>query len=66
MKANDNYLGLVKRMSIKLGDIRTRVIKEKDGSYAISCSVLGVYTVGRTLAEAKKNFGDALERIRLC
>jgi predicted RNase H-like HicB family nuclease len=48
-------------MPIKLGDIRTRVIKEKDGSYAIACSALGVYTVGETLAEAKKNFGEALE-----
>jgi predicted RNase H-like HicB family nuclease len=36
-------------------------IKEKDGSYAISCSALGVYTVGKTLAEARKNFRDALE-----
>ena len=48
-------------MSIKLRDIKTRVIKEKDGSYAISCSALGVYTVGKTLAEAKKSFGGALE-----
>jgi predicted RNase H-like HicB family nuclease len=48
-------------MSIKLRDIKTRVIKEKDGSYAIACSALGVYTVGDTLAEAKKNFEDALE-----
>jgi len=48
-------------MSIKLRDIRTRVIKEKDGSYAIACSALGVYTVGETLAEAKRNFEDALE-----
>jgi predicted RNase H-like HicB family nuclease len=48
-------------MSIKLRDIKTRVIKEKDGSYAIACSALGVYTVGGTLADAKKNFGDALE-----
>jgi predicted RNase H-like HicB family nuclease len=52
---------MVKKMSIKLRDIKTRVIKEKGGSYAISCSALGVYTVGKTLAEAKKNFGDALE-----
>jgi len=48
-------------MSIKLRDIKTRVIKEKDGSYAIACSALGVYTVGETLTEAKKNFEDALE-----
>jgi predicted RNase H-like HicB family nuclease len=48
-------------LSIKLRDIRTKVIKEKDGSYAIACSALGVYSVGETLAEAKKNFEDALE-----
>ncbi len=48
-------------MSIKLRDIKTKVIREKDGSYAIACSALGVYTVGETLAEAKKNFGEALE-----
>jgi len=48
-------------MSIKLRDIKTRVIKEKDSSYAIVCSALGVYTVGDTLTEAKKNFEDALE-----
>jgi predicted RNase H-like HicB family nuclease len=48
-------------MSIKLRDVQTRVIKEKDGSYAIACSALGVYSVGETLAEAKRNFGQALE-----
>ena len=48
-------------MSIKLRDIKTKVIKEKDGSCAMACSALGVYTVGETLAEAKKNFEDALE-----
>lgn len=48
-------------MSIKLRDVQTKVIREKDGSYAIACSALGVYTVGETLGEAKKNFGDALE-----
>jgi predicted RNase H-like HicB family nuclease len=51
----------VGKMSIKLKDIKTKVIKEKDGSYAIACSALGVYTVGETLAEAKKSFEDALE-----
>ncbi len=48
-------------MSIKLKDVETRVIKEKDGTYAIACSALGVYTVGKTLAEAKKNFEEALD-----
>jgi predicted RNase H-like HicB family nuclease len=50
-----------KKLSTKLRDIKTRVIKEKDGSYAIACSALGVYTVGDTLAKAKKNFEEALE-----
>ncbi len=48
-------------MSIKLRDVRTRVIKEKDGSFAIACSALGVYSTGETLQEAKKNFEQALE-----
>jgi predicted RNase H-like HicB family nuclease len=41
--------------------LETKVLKEKDGSYAISCSALGVYTVGNTLEEAKKNFVEALD-----
>ncbi len=49
------------KMSIKLRDIKTKVIRERDGSYAIACSALGVYTVGETLADAKKNFEAALE-----
>jgi predicted RNase H-like HicB family nuclease len=48
-------------MSIKLRDVQTRVIKEKDGSYAIACSALGVYSVGKTMEEAKANFEEALE-----
>ncbi len=48
-------------MSIKLRDVKTRIIKEKDGSYAIACSALGVYSVGETLEAAKKNFEEALE-----
>ncbi|MDE1853956.1 MAG: type II toxin-antitoxin system HicB family antitoxin [Thaumarchaeota archaeon] len=48
-------------MSIKLRDVKTKVIREKDGSYAIVCSALGVYTVGGTLDEARKNFEEALE-----
>ena len=48
-------------MSIKLRDVKTKVIKEDDGSYAIACSALGVYTVGETLDDAKKNFEEALE-----
>jgi predicted RNase H-like HicB family nuclease len=48
-------------MSIKLRDVQTRIIKEKDGSYGIACSALGVYSVGKTLTEAKRNFEEALE-----
>lgn len=48
-------------MSIKLRDVKTRVIREKDGSFAIACSALGVYAVGDTLEAARKNFEDALE-----
>ena len=48
-------------MSIKLRDVQTKIIKERDGSYAVSCSALGVYSVGKTLDEAKKNFKQALD-----
>ncbi len=48
-------------MSIKLKDVQTRVIKEKDGTYAIACSALGVYSIGKTLEEARKNFAEALD-----
>ena len=48
-------------MSIKLRNVRTRIIREKDGSFAIACSALGVYSVGETLDVAKKNFEEALE-----
>jgi predicted RNase H-like HicB family nuclease len=45
----------------KLRDIRTEVFQERDGSYAIACSALGVYSVGKTLREAKRNFEEALD-----
>jgi len=48
-------------MSIKIRDIEAQVIKEKDGTYAIACSSLGIYTVGNILSEAKKNFEEALD-----
>ena len=48
-------------MSIKLKDVQTKIIKEKDGSYALACSALGVYGVGKTLEEARKNFKQALD-----
>ncbi len=48
-------------LGLKLKEIKTEIIKEKDGSYAVACSALGIYTVGQTLAEAKRNFKEALE-----
>ncbi len=48
-------------MSIKIKDVKTKIIREKDGSCAIACSALGVYSTGKTLEEAKKNFKEALE-----
>ncbi|MDG6972754.1 MAG: type II toxin-antitoxin system HicB family antitoxin [Nitrososphaerota archaeon] len=48
-------------MSIKLRDVKTKIIREKDGSYAIACSALGVYAVGNTLDQARLSFEEALE-----
>ena len=48
-------------MALKLTDVRTEVIREDDGTYAIACSALGVYSVGKTLREAKRNFEQALD-----
>lgn len=48
-------------MALKLKDVRTEVIREDDGSYAIACSALGVYTVGNSLREAQRNFREALD-----
>ncbi len=48
-------------LSIKLRDVRTRVIRENDGSYSIACSALGVYSTGKTLSQATKSFEEALE-----
>ncbi len=42
-------------------NLRVKVFREKDGSYAAACSALGVYTVGKTIAELKKNFVEALD-----
>jgi predicted RNase H-like HicB family nuclease len=57
----DRCVWISSPMSIKLRDVQTRIIKETDGSYAIACSALGVYSVGRTKQEAKRNFEEALE-----
>jgi hypothetical protein len=48
-------------LSIKIKDLHTKVIKEKNGSYAIACSALGVYAVGGTKGEVKRNFREGLE-----
>ena len=48
-------------MALKLKDINTEVMREKDGSYAVVCSALGVYSVGKTLSDAKRNFEEALD-----
>lgn len=48
-------------MSVKIKDIKTKVIKENDGSYSITCSALGVYSTGKNIQDAKKNFRKALE-----
>lgn len=48
-------------MSVKIKDIKTQAIKEDDGSYSITCSALGVYSTGKNMAEARKNFVKALE-----
>ena len=48
-------------MALKLKDIKTGVMREKDGSYAVVCSALGVYSVGKTLRDAKRNFEEALD-----
>lgn len=46
---------------MKLKDIRTEIIHEDNGTYAVACSALGVYSVGKTLKAAKRNFEQALD-----
>jgi predicted RNase H-like HicB family nuclease len=48
-------------MSSEVKKMKIDLLKEKDGSYGIACSALGVYSVGRTLKEAKTNFKKALK-----
>jgi predicted RNase H-like HicB family nuclease len=47
-------------LALKLRDIKTEMIRE-DGSYAVACSALGVYSVGKTPRDAKRNFEEALD-----
>lgn len=45
----------------RIRDFEVDIIHEKDGTYGIACSALGVYSVGRTTEEAKKSFSEALD-----
>ena len=49
-------------MSVKVKDVKAKIIKEDDGSYSVACSALGVYSNGKTLKDAKRNY---LKAIRL-
>jgi predicted RNase H-like HicB family nuclease len=46
---------------LKLKDVKTEIIEEDNGTYAVACSALGIYSVGRTLREAERNFRQALD-----
>jgi len=48
-------------LALKLKDVKTEVIVEDNGTYSVVCSALGVYSVGKTLVEAKRNFQRALD-----
>jgi len=48
-------------LALKLRDVRTEIIREGNGTYAVACSALGVYSVGKTLSEARRNFERALD-----
>ena len=48
-------------LALKLKDVKTEIIEEDNGTYAVVCSALGVYSVGTTLKEAKRNFEKALD-----
>jgi predicted RNase H-like HicB family nuclease len=51
----------VRNLALKLKDVRTKIIREDNGTYAVACSALGVYSVGKSLREAKRNFERALD-----
>lgn len=48
-------------MSVKLKDVKAKIIKEEDGTYSIACSALGVYSTGKNLHDAKKNYLQAVK-----
>ncbi len=52
---------MLANMSSKVKEMKIDLIKERDGTYGIACSVLGVYSAGKTLREAKSNFKKALK-----
>jgi predicted RNase H-like HicB family nuclease len=51
----------VSDLALKLRDVRTEIIREGNGTYAVACSALGVHSVGKTIREAKRNFERALD-----
>jgi predicted RNase H-like HicB family nuclease len=48
-------------LALKLKDVKTEIIEEDNGTYAVICSALGIYSVGKNLREAKRNFQQALD-----
>ena len=48
-------------MSVKVKDVKAKIIQEDDGTYAIACSALGVYSTGKDLKDAKKNYLQAVK-----
>jgi predicted RNase H-like HicB family nuclease len=48
-------------MALKLREVRTEIIREDNGTYAVACSALGVYSFGKSLRDAKRNFEKALD-----
>ena len=60
-RQDDLQYSRVTILALKLRDVRTEIIREDNGTYAVACSTLGVYSVGKTLREAKRNFQQALD-----
>lgn len=48
-------------MATRIRQVEVQVFREDDGTYAAACSALGVYAVGKTVAEVKKSFAAALD-----
>ncbi len=48
-------------MSVKIKDVKAKIIREDGGSYSIACSTLGVYSTGKNLQDAKKNYLKAIK-----